>query len=435
MMNKLAATLLSSCLAFSAGCATETDGALHLTGRLADPSRVTHVIATNPATGERVVVDMKADGLADGVFDIALPGKASWIITFADADKTGEAMRVATLQTTGIDAFSSRSGGTIDFGTVHFSGTTAHGQVDWDELVDAMGFDQETLVKMGKLDDLALRYTNPDVDADGTMDALQGRLFRLELEGQFTLQRDGRDLTITDLVTGGGELSLEYTGTAIHAIVPSSMGMNMTSGTVRFQEAFFGTAYGRDTEAVKAGTPVGYPHIKHGELDGNPHIGVVASPEHAAPSGAYQFGFDNGVLTFSDVRPPSTAGLGAAIDYSVPFVRIRPSAQGCVTNCEISSVDIAWKRAQSYGWEAAPAPRDARITVLARVGGENKYLAADLVDGATSIEWQSMPVTNTGILWQELSYISTANVCYVAVSYTSELGMKMTNQVTNPACF
>jgi hypothetical protein len=45
-----------------------------------------------------------------------------------------------------------------------------------------------------------------------------------------------------------------------------------------------------------------------------------------------------------------------------------------------------------------------------------------------------MPVTGTGILDRELAYISTADLCYVAVTYMSEVGMKMTSQVTNPAC-
>jgi hypothetical protein len=103
MMNKLAAALFL----LTAGCATDSDGAFHLTGRLADPSNVTHIVATNPANGQRMVVDMKSDGLVDGQFDVALPTSGSWIVTFADASKAGTEMRVATLQTGGLDAFGS----------------------------------------------------------------------------------------------------------------------------------------------------------------------------------------------------------------------------------------------------------------------------------------------------------------------------------------
>ena len=69
------------------------------------------------------------------------------------------------------------------------------------------------------------------------------------------------------------------------------------------------------------------------------------------------------------------------------------------------------------------------------MGSKRVYLAANLTDCATSQEWSKMPVTNSGILRSELSYITTSKLCFLAVSYTSELGMKMTSQVKNPSCF
>jgi hypothetical protein len=435
MMNKLAAVLLSSTFALAAGCTSESDGGLQLSGRLADAKRVTHVIATNPTTGERIVVDMKADGQPDGRFEISVPTKGSWIVTFADASKVGAEMRVATLQTGGIDAFSSKTGGSVDFGTVHFSGTYAHGSVTWDQLVAAFGYDQRTLEEMGKIDDLALRYSNPDVDGDGELDALQGRDYRLELAGTFRMQRDGRELTISDLVTGIRNASVKYAGTSIAAAVPRSMDMNMKSGTVTFEQAFFGTAMGPDTAMVAPGTRIGQPHVKFGELSGNPLLGVVAKPDRQAPSGTYRFDFDNGSLTFTDVQAPSASHLMAATDYAVPFVHVRSSQPACVNDCEISSVDITWMHQTDAGWTQTTEPTDAHIDFVTTLNGKNTYLSTDFVDGQTSILWQDMPVKNTGILPSELAYISTAELCYVAVTYTSSLGMKLTSQVQNPGCF
>jgi hypothetical protein len=434
MMNKLAAVLLSSTFALAAGCASESDG-LQLSGRLVDAKRVTHVIATNPATGERVVVDMKADGQPDGRFSITVPTTGSWIVTFADATKVGAAMRIATLQTGGIDAFTSKSGGSVDFGTVHFSGTYAHGSVTWNELVDALGYDQTTLETMAKSDDLALRYSNPDVDGDGELDALQGRDYRLELAGTYRMQRDGRELTISDLVTGIRNSSVKYLGTSIAAEVPRSMDMNMKSGTVTFDQAFFGTAMGPDTAMVAPGTRIGQPHVKFGELAGNPLLGVVANPQRQTPSGNYRFDFDNGSLTFTDVKTPSAAHLMAATDYAVPFVHIRSPQAACVSDCEISGVDITWMRMTDSGWTQAAEPTDAHLDVVAKMNGKNTYLSTDFLEGQTSMEWQDMPVKNSGILRSELSYVSTAELCYVAVTYSSSIGMKLTSQVQNPGCF
>jgi hypothetical protein len=46
-----------------------------------------------------------------------------------------------------------------------------------------------------------------------------------------------------------------------------------------------------------------------------------------------------------------------------------------------------------------------------------------------------MPIEGSGLTRHELAYITTSSLCYVAVSYQSELGMKMTSQTVNPSCF
>jgi hypothetical protein len=417
MMNKLAAALL----ALTAGCAADSDGTLHITGRLADPKTVTHVIATNPETGDRIVVDMKSDGLGDGEFNVAVPAGSAWIVTFADITKTGAAMQVATLQAGGLDAFASKAGGKLDFGTVNVTGGYAHGTLAWEDLTKATGY-------------LALRYSNPDVDGDGEMDALQNHDYRIELDGQFHLMAGSRDITPVDLVSGYKAPSIRYLGTAIRSVVPRAMGMNMQSGTVTFQQPFYGTAYGDNTPMVQPGKRIGQPHVKFGELEGNPLLGVVAHPDRDAPSGSYQFAFDNGKLTFTNVIAPSADSLNTASDFSVPFVHIRPRTYPCVSNCDIGSVDLEWQRATESGWQTSDV-RDARIDMLVMVNGKRAYVSANLADGETSAKWERMDLTGGGLLRSELAYVSTAEICYVAVSYTSELGMKMTNQAQNDACF
>jgi len=432
MMNKLAAILLLS----AAGCATENDGALHISGQLADPSQVTHVVAMNPSTGEHVVVDLKSDGEVDGRFNIALPtGDGSWVVTFTNANAKGPAMGVATLQTGGLDAFRSKDGGAIDFGTVHFSGRFAHGTVTWDRLESAFGEDQSALELRGKLDNLSLRYANPDIDSNGEIDAIEGHAFRLDINGTFRMQTAGRDAEVGDLVQGLRTPTIRYLGTTIEASVPTEMGMNMLSGTVQFEQRFFGTALGPDTPIVEAGMRIGQPHIKFGQLDGSQMVGVVAAGDRNAPNGTYRFGFDNGQLTFTDVVTPSVAALSSPTDYAIPFVRIRPTDAGCRVDCDISSIDLEWMRATAFGWERAESPRDARIEIVAAMGSKRAYLAANLTDGSTSQLWSAMPVANTGLVRNELSYITSSRICYLAVSYTSELGMKMTGQVQNSVCF
>jgi len=430
MMNKLAALLLA---VSTLGCASENDGALHISGQLADASNVTHVVAANPTTGERVVVDLKADGQADGRFEIALPGgDGSWVVTFADASKTGAAMKIATLQTGGLDAFRTTDGGAIDFGTVKFNGKYAHGTTTWGRLSRFFGESESALRTRANLDDLSLRYSNPDVDGNGKLDALEGHEFRLDVDGTYRLQVKGADVTIGDLVTGLANPTVRYMGTTISAAVPADMGMNMLSGTVQFEQNFYGTV---NSNMVPAGTRIGYPYIKYGELDGNQVVGVVAAGTSDAPSGAYKFGFDTGELTFSDVAAPRMGTMSSASDYAVPFVTIRTVKPGCKTDCDISSIDLEWMRATEHGWEQVKGPSDARLDVVAQIGSKRPALSTTLTDGATSQNWQDMPVLGSGITRNELSYINTNRLCYVAVSYASDLGMKMTSQTVNPGCY
>lgn len=433
MMNKLAALLLA---VSAAGCATENDGALHISGQLVDASSVTHVVATNPTTGERLVIDLKSDGEIDGRFSISLPsGAGAWVVTFADASKTGAAMRVATLQSGGLDAFSTKDGGALDFGKVLFDGHYAHGTTTWDRLATAFGGSKTSLIQRAKSDDLALRYSNPDIDSNGKLDAMEGHAYRLDINGSISLQIDGRDAVIADLLQGLRAPTLRYLGTTIQTEVPDDMGMNMLTGTVQFEQPFYGTALGSNTPMVEAGTRIGQPHVKFGELFGAKQLGVVAAGQRNAPNGTYRFGFDNGQLTFTDVKTPSIEVMSAGADYVVPFVRIRASNAACVVDCDISSIDLEWMRQTSDGWQTVAGPSDAHLDILAAMGSKRVYLAANLTDGAMSQEWSKMPITNTGLVRNELSYISTSNLCYLAVSYTSELGMKMTSQVTNPVCF
>jgi hypothetical protein len=74
----------------------------------------------------------------------------------------------------------------------------------------------------------------------------------------------------------------------------------------------------------------------------------------------------------------------------------------------------------------------AHIDIVLERSGKKTYLAADT---SSTVSWQDLDVTNTGILWSELAYFTTKNVCYIGVTYESQLGMKMTSELFNPGCF
>ncbi len=427
MMKHVAAALL----ALTAGCATaQDDGAFHIHGRLDFGSQVTHVVAASPGSAERIVVEV----MPDGSFDLAVSPGAQWVVTFADWTKVGMDMQVATLEANGIDAFAPQVAGLLDMGTVAVDKGRAHGTAAWSDVIEALGIDDATATRMGRTDNLALRYANPDVDNDGTLDALQyGHSFKLDIAGSFSLTTKGRAVTIDDLVEGTfAKPALSYFGTTIQAAVPAAMNMNMQSGTLMFEQPFYGAAA---TQMVAPFTPVGAPHVKVGSLDGSAMIGVVSRAGEDVPSGAYELSFDSGQLTFSDVHVPSAASIETGRDYAVPFLHIRATDPACRFGCDIAALDVEWRTLTADGWQPVAAPSDARIDLVASLNGKRTALTTKLDDGASTINWVDMPVGSTGILQSELAYVQTSEICYVALSYQSELGMKMTMQVANPACY
>ncbi|HUS29265.1 MAG TPA: hypothetical protein VMZ53_12175 [Kofleriaceae bacterium] len=419
MMNKLAASLF----VFAVGCASATDGAFHVSGRV-DDARVTHVVAGNPADGSRIIV-----AIEDGSFNLALPAGKQWVLTFADATKSGSAMQVATLQAGGLDALVPQEGGALDLGLVKMNGARASSTTDFGDIIDALGLSSAEATRMGNVDNLALRVANPDIDNDGFIDE---RSPLLQVSGTFQVQLGGNSLSMADALRGDYKTaSIKYMGTTLIAGVPSSMNMAMKTGTLTFEQPFYGTAMG-DSPAIMPGTPIGAPHVKFGQLDGMQTIGLVSRPGHDAPRGTYELGFANGALTFTDVMPPSTPIVESAQSYSVPFVHVIGTDSKCQGSCTIDSIALDWKSLSASGWTQA-TQQPAHVDIVLERGGKRSYLAADV--SGTTMKWQDLDVTNTGLTWNELSYFTTANICYVGVSYESELGMKMTNALYNTGCF
>lgn len=416
-MTKLAALVFVA----ATGCATATDGDFHVSGRVAD-SRVTHVIAINTADGSREIVSK----LWDDSFKVTMKPGGQYLLAFADITKPGRDMLVGTLRANDLDALAPQEGGGLDLGKISFANGRAQSTTSFEDIASALGLDESTAQELGLRDDLALRFSNLDVDSNG---ALEANAPVLRVEGEYTTT-----LTLADHIEGNfANARVKYLSTTVSASVPNRMNMMMTTGTMMFEQPFFGSALGPNTPKIDAFTQIGQPHVKFGQLDGSRVIGVTARAGFDVPRGAYELDFANGSLTYTNVFPPSAAVLESAQSYSVPFLHVKPNAAGCRFNCAIDALEIDWNTMTATGWKPS-TDRAARVEFVLRRNGKDTYLAADLAAGE-SLNWQALSVTNTGIADYELAYFSTQNICYIAVSYQSELGMQMTNQLKNPACF
>lgn len=409
--------------ALTAGCAADAGDSFHVSGRVTDGS-VTHVVASNPVTAERVVAEVGSDGS----FDIAVAPGMTWAVTFANGSKVGADMRVGTLASDGLDALAPTAAGSLDLGTISFDSGRATPAVSHADLVDALGLDPATAARLARTDDLARRYANPDIDNNGELDAVEGHDIRLEVSGTLSLATGGREVTVADLVDGVASPTVVYEDTMLVTLVPRDMNMAMMSGKITFDMPYYGTALGPSTPMIEAGTAIGAPHVVQGELLGTPALGISARGDHDAPRGTYELGFDNGQLTFSDVAPPSAGMLAAATDYRVPLIRIS-STEGKPT-----SFDIAWQQMGESGWQPAPGIA-VRLDVVVQHAGTRYTLAPLLAADRSSIAWNEMPFGDAGVLPGELASLQTSQICYVAASYESDLGMTMTVRAKNPACY
>jgi hypothetical protein len=219
------------------------------------------------------------------------------------------------------------------------------------------------------------------------------------------------------------DVRISYQSTLVSAVVPANKHMAMETGTMMFEDEFYGTALGPQTPMIAPFTQIGAPHVKLGSLGGDSLIGLVARGGHDVPHGTYEIDFANGALTYTNVFPPSQAVLESAQSYSVPFLHIQPAEKGCVGNCEIDALEVQWPS----------TAKPAHVVMVLHRNGQETALSADLTD--KPVAWRDLSVVHTGIADYELAYFTTQNICYVAVSYESELGMRMTNQLTNPDCF
>ncbi len=425
MTKTLAAALFAlTCVPLLEGCAVESDSAFHVSGRVSD-SQVTHVVASNPVTAERVVATVSSDGS----FDLAVAPGMTWAVTFANADKVGADMRVGTLASSDLDALAPARAGSLELGTVSFASGRATGSISHADLIDALGLSEATAARLARTDDLARRYANPDIDNSGELDALEGRDIRLEVTGTYAFGIGDREVTVADLVDGVAAPTIRYDNTMLVTLVPRAMNMEMDSGTITFDMPYYGTALGPSTPMIAPGTAIGEPHVLHGELLGMPALGISARGDQDAPRGTYELAFANGQLTFSDVEPPAATALAAATDYRVPLLHISATDDG-----KPSAIGVAWNQMSESGWQPAPGLA-VRLDVIVQHAGKRYAFAPILAADQSSVAWSDLPFASAGVLASELASLSTSQICYVAASYESDLGMTMTVHAKNPACY
>jgi hypothetical protein len=346
-----------------------------------------------------------------------------------------------TLQSGTLDAFAPRTGGVLDLGDVTIANGRAHATASTSWVNGALGIDDALAAKLGAADDLATRYANPDVDNDGVIDALQAdHNFRLDLQGKLDITVGGELATIDTLVRGQmmtGTVGVSYLETGILVGLPKAYAHDMADATFTFAGDFYGTSLSNATPAIAAGAAVAQPELKLGSIDGQPTLGAFARAGYDVPAGEYTVAIGAHVLTFADVRPSADAQLATAQNLAVPFIQLAPTEADCVTDCQIASIRTTWKRNTAGGWTDiadGEMSHGAHLDIVRWHAGAMQTFTIELpAKPSTDVAWSAMPMV-AGMTPADLAGITTSELCYVAMTYDDEVGMRVTSQIANPAC-
>ncbi len=376
---------------------------------------VTHVMAVSPVPGDLQKVLVPTD---NGAFDIDVETGRPWTLVFVDADQVGADMVKGVLRSDTLDSFLPETPDDVELGYISIDGrdaTMAGSSVDLDT---ALGLSRHTLATIGGLDDIAVRYANPDVDGDGLLDVEQEHLARLELHLEYNLTAGDRPATPDDLVARPDQIGYAHRGTGIYGRLPDAFGpVDRDHAYLTFEQPFYGYAVGPDTPAVAPGDHVTY--LTYGD---SRTFGVFARPDQPVPSGNYHFQSGMRHLDFTMVRPPTQM-----VRHQVmPRIHFVPTVAGCTSRCAIDRIDFTWARSTEDGWvpltdeEARALQPTGTIDVLFTDGHRHYTLPAGYASG--SIPWsQELYVARTA---------TSGDITYVDIAYQLQPGMKMYASLT-----
>lgn len=393
---------------------------------------VTDVIAVAPtATG---VTCATAEVGADGSFDVEISPDQIWGLFFVNRQTSGSSMFLAWYFDQLMHSLSpNKTDGTVALETVTIdsSAESATSSVDQTEILSDLDIDTTTAETIGAQDQVLSRYSNPDIDNDGTIDCTNStEKFIFDFHIRYDAKINGTKATINDLLNAffsETATTFQYSSTGVYVAYPTSYSSAAT-GTVTFENTDVTTE--RDG-AVAAGTAIS--DTIDNSFSGYYGYGTNLISTSELPSGTVKFEFNGKILTFSNVETPTLVQLNAAVDRIFPFIKITTTDSSCTNNCAVSNISYKWMKRTDSGWTNASA---TEIEMLVASGGggfsfyvsndAGKYVHMAIPGSATSgtIEWTAANVSLTGVTAAEFAAITTGQICNIGLSYDDQLGMR-----------
>lgn len=339
-------------------------GAIALSLGLQAPKGVTHVVAAE-TEGNRVHV---AEVHADGKFELPIEKDKNWVLTYADATKVGKDMLVSIFNSGALDTLATTGDSKdLNFGTVDTSAEKATSSLSDTDLLAGIGMTTDAAATYGALDDVSLRYVNPDIDADGKLDAANDQKFDLDFHNRFNLKKPagqgGGDLAMKDIKNAfpGDDTDLVFTGSGIipwfkdelYASKPDAYSWTFDHDVVLNQPCDGGTYNNGDT--LPAGTKCNLT-LSGGSQSVADHPSVEL---RAAVDGEYKLEAGGKTFTWTNVKVSDFSGGEGFIAL---FIRMDVSDAD-----KLTGLSWKWRRKVSGAWVAA-TPEELKL-IVSKQGG------------------------------------------------------------------
>lgn len=395
----------------------------------------THVLAIDPTPkiGDRLVVEPDPDGS----FGFQLIAGHPYLIVFADDTATGSAAAIATLRIGDwVTMQSGPRGGILELGDITLLPGTATPSATEADLLNVLGQTPNLASFLEVTDDIAARYTNPDVDSDGELDILQNHRFGLDVYLQTGLEfGPSAPLRITDVIDAWPdltELRASLGPSSLYATWNRDFDPTTYVDPTADQPTILagGTFTATLADTAEPDEPTAYSGISYNEVTGwGPTWELHNDLELAGARGAparLDWGLTsiNTHLLFTEVSPREQA------EYEndgmlLPLVRVDTS-EGVVTG-----ISWSWKRSTASGWSDATS-EEVSLRLNTAVAAASVHLLGDrslsfVVGGAAAgtIPVTDTHVTVTGVASDGLSALQAADLCRVSMSYDERIGNRV----------
>jgi hypothetical protein len=195
-------------------------GTINISALALAEKTVTHVIALNTETGATSYTDVDDDGS----YSLKIDKNEPWFLSYVNGEEEGADMIVSTFAAGTLDTISAGDDSDgIEMGTVDASGDRAKIEGKTADLLEEMAMSEDAAAIVGAVDDTSLRYSNPDIDNNGKIDAEEEKSYLVDFHNRFTASDSSNNpLDIDDMKDKfyPNDVNFTYTGTGIMPQIP-----------------------------------------------------------------------------------------------------------------------------------------------------------------------------------------------------------------------